>query len=167
MPAPIAKSVKTNTRKRFLTLAAIMRSIIFCLLATRRRRLEIVQCALHFGFGVYEKVRARDHAFAFRETALYFVVIADLLPQSDDTRFELAAAFVDKGDFTRPCWHDRAGRDDEPFAHVHAKLDVGIHPRLQFEIWIRDIDAHLRGPLGLIEERADDRYLPFEFIVRI
>src|SRR5690242_6084014 len=133
MPAPIAKSVNTNTRNRFLTLAAMMCSIILALLAIGRR-FEIPQRALHFRFGVDEKVCARDHAFPVRETALYFVVIADLFAQFDDTRFELAAAFIDEGDFTRTRWHDRARRDDEPFAHIHAKLDVGIHPWLQFEV---------------------------------
>src|SRR5207249_8881711 len=151
MPAAIAKSVKTNTRKRFLTLAAMIRSIMVfppqLLMSMLRAGCgEIRKRALHLRFGVDEKVRTRDHALAFRETALHFVMIADLLAQFDDPHVEFATAFIDEGDLTRTCWHDRAARNHKAFAHVHAKLAAGIHTRLQSATSTRNTEAQLRRP---------------------
>src|ERR1700686_636345 len=130
----------------------------------RGGRREIVQRALHFGFGIDEEICACDNSFAFGETTLHFVVVADLLTQLDNTWLEFAAAFIDKGDLARAGRHHGTGRNGEAFAHVHAELDVRIHPRPQFEIGIRNIDAHLCGPLGLLEKWTNDRDLSFKVI---
>jgi len=63
----------------------------------RRGSREIVQRALHFGFGINEEICARNDALAFGETTFHFVVVADLLAQLDNTWLEFAAAFINKG----------------------------------------------------------------------
>src|SRR5262249_41518257 len=109
---------------------------------------------------------AGHHALAFSETTLYLIMIADLFTKLDDAWLKFSAAFIDKRNLTRACRHDRAGRNNQAFAHVHAELDVGVHAWAQLETGIRNIDTHLCRSLRLFEKWVDHRDAAFESVVR-
>src|SRR5438132_1210051 len=114
MPAATAKIVKMKTRNLFRALSSMMRSISVGVLerwsagvvefiapSLHSSTTPAPQRALDFGFGVDEKIRARDDAFALIEAALHFVKIAVFHAERDRARFEPAFAFADKHNVVR------------------------------------------------------------------
>src|SRR5947208_962316 len=62
---------------------------------------KLLQRALHFRFGVDEKIRARDNTLAFPQAAPHFVVVSVFRAELNYARFEFSSPFVDEHNVAR------------------------------------------------------------------
>ena len=70
--------------------------------------LETFQRSLNFRFGVDQKIRTRDHPFAFNEAILYLDAIAILRTELDQAWFKSSLASINEDNTVSARWHDRS-----------------------------------------------------------
>src|SRR6267143_738267 len=151
MPPATPNTVKMRIRNALRALASMMRStsvgvlecwsvgvwVALIIPSLLRSITPVLQRALHFGFGVDQEVGAGNNSLPFLQSRRHRVVVTIFSAELDETRLQLACAFAHKAHVVFAGGHDRAARDGQRLAHVHAQFAIDVHVWPKFHFGVR------------------------------